>query len=108
MFRLPQAKAGKLILIVSLITIILGAVFMAVMACLVRYTAYMILHPYLFAFEVLLVSLVTAIPIFWIAHTRHAYQRRTLYDAAFLGFKFAILWVLFELSGTNATIFTKD
>lgn len=83
----------------------MATMFLLTMALLVRYVDYMRARPWRFIKELLVISVVTSMPIFYVAYKRRSSYKRATRDFLVLTLTGAALWVLFELAGVNSTIF---
>lgn len=81
---------------------------LAFMAAVVRDTEFITQHPFLFAFETLVMSVLPAAPLLLLYYTQNVtaeVARRTFYA---LTFKFALFNVLLHLSGMYRALFKRD
>lgn len=104
---LDPAGSSRIVAIATLAILAACAAALVVMAALVRYTAFIRASPLVFAAEVLVLSVGSALPIFLAAHNRgSARNRATLWHFLILSAKLAVFWVLLELAGVNTVLFT--
>jgi hypothetical protein len=105
MYQMDASSAHAAIRVATLISIGGLALFLVVMAILVRYTQHMRAKPWSFAIETAAIGVFAAVPLYLIAYNRHSsYWRVTLSSAAVIA-KVAGFWVLMELAGVNDYIF---
>jgi hypothetical protein len=102
-----EYSTGQIVLWSSLAAIIAAVLFLGVTAGITRHVGYMKEHPWKFVVELLFVTCVCPMPIFFAAWLRGTSLLRALVDYAFLAAKFAGIWILFELSGANELIFLR-
>lgn len=107
MLRVSSHRSYKIVAIATLVGVGLAVITLGVLSVLVRYTSFIRAHPWKFVFEVLFSGVLAAFPIFLIAYHRRALYRKTMYDFLILSIKFAVFYVLFELSGINAILFAE-
>lgn len=102
---LTNTTAAHIIHVTAVVAIVSTLIFLIVMSILVQHTEFIISRPYKFMFETLLLGLCGAAPVYYIAYSRKSSYKRATRDFLLLMCKFAIFWVLFELSGVNAILF---
>ena len=105
MFRIEVEDAKGMITTVTLLGMAIAAIFLTVMAISVRYVDYIADNPGLFALELTIVSVVASVPIFYVAYVRDSSYRHATVSFLVLVAKFALLWLLMELSGVNSLLF---
>jgi hypothetical protein len=108
---LSQAKmmsnttASGIIRVATVVALLIAVVFLVVMSILVQHTEFIVRRPMRFVFEALLLGVCGAAPIYYIAYSRKSSYKRATRDFILLILKFAVFWVLFELSGVNSVLF---
>lgn len=85
----------------------LTALLLLVLSLFERHTAYIRAHPWRFLIELLSMSVICSLPIFIAAFLRGSPQSRAFRDFYILAIKFGLLWILFELTGTNELVFAR-
>ena len=105
MFKLDILKAAEIVRWGTVFGSVVAAVFLGVLAALARYTDYMRAETGRFLLELFVISVVTAVPIFYVAYTRRSSYRRAARDFVLLTLTGAALWLLFELAGVNTVLF---
>lgn len=107
MERIDIKTATRIVRWASAIGLAVAAVFLLVMAIIVRYFDYMKAKPRKFMIELLVVSIGTSLPIFYLAHTRRSSFKRATRDFVLITVYGALLWVLCEVAGVNSTLFPE-
>lgn len=102
---LHPATSSKLVAIATIVIIGAAAAALVVMALLVRYTDFIVAHPLRFFFEVVVISIGSALPIYIAAHNRNSEYRIATWHLLLLAAKLAVFWVLMEVSGVNSVLF---
>lgn len=90
-----------------LIVIFMGLFLLFAMSILVRDTKYIEEHPNKFMIELFLISVLAAIPIFYLGYARDVSLKTTTIDFIFLVVKFALFHIGMQLSGFYSNIFEE-
>lgn len=88
-------------------SIILGiwVIFLLVMAFAVRFTEFVVNNTGTFILETLILSTLTALPIFIVIFTRGASKKKTTIDFFLIYLKVMVFWILSEFSGLTDRLF---
>lgn len=99
------AQSYTIVLITTMSLMGLFGVFMIVFGILVRYTEFIKKNTGRFVTETLLVSIISAIPLYIAAYNRDTRVKIVTIQFVLLASKIALFWLLMELSGVNSVLF---
>lgn len=95
---------SKITYIGSAVILVVWFVFLLIMAFVVRHTEFVTRHTGTFIIETLVLSALTAAPIFVLIYTRDAKKKRIFRDFVLVYIKVLVFWILGEFSGLTAQV----
>jgi hypothetical protein len=92
----------------SSVILAIWLIFLLIMAFAVRFTDFVKSNTGIFIVETLILSALTAAPIFIVIFTRGASKKKTAIDFFLIYIKVMVFWILSEFSGLTDRIFKPN
>lgn len=103
---LDPSGSSRIVSMLTLIVLVAAVAALVVLAIMVRYTDFIVTHPWRFVAEVVVLSFGSALPLFFAAYNRASAHSTAAWNYVLLSAKLAVFWVLMEISGVNSVLFS--